>query len=122
VRDLPAVRAALGDPGGGARARPRAGRGRDRPVPHPGGRGLDSQPGERPVRAVRPAEACGISRKSGLQDGAFCYQSCSGRTASMRGTFGGEVTFVPGTRRRPTGEPFQARVQPFRLHVPEYMY
>ncbi|CAK0796698.1 unnamed protein product, partial [Prorocentrum cordatum] len=61
-------------------------------------------------------------RKSGLQDGAFCYQSCSGRTASMRGTFGGEVTFVPGTRRRPTGEPFQARVQPFRLHVPEYMY
>ncbi|CAK0796697.1 unnamed protein product, partial [Prorocentrum cordatum] len=62
------------------------------------------------------------ARKSGLQDGAFCYQSCSGRTASMRGTFGGEVTFVPGTRRRPTGEPFQARVQPFRLHVPEYMY
>ncbi|CAK0796695.1 unnamed protein product, partial [Prorocentrum cordatum] len=73
-------------------------------------------------RESDPYGQYGPRRKSGLQDGAFCYQSCSGRTASMRGTFGGEVTFVPGTRRRPTGEPFQARVQPFRLHVPEYMY
>lgn len=52
----------------------------------------------------------------------FCYQSCAGRLASMRGHFTGELLFVPGTIRHPTAAPFQARLPPFRLQIPEYIY
>ena len=53
----------------------------------------------------------------------FVYQSCSGRfNRSGRGRFGGWVTFVPGTRRNPTGEPFEVRVEPFQLFVPDFIY
>ena len=59
---------------------------------------------------------------SGLVAGEFRYQSCSGRNLSMRGSFGGELTFVPGTRKKPTGPPFQATLKPFALRVPEYIF
>mmetsp|Transcript_9774 Transcript_9774/g.15652 ORF Transcript_9774/g.15652 Transcript_9774/m.15652 type:complete len:453 (-) Transcript_9774:100-1458(-) len=58
----------------------------------------------------------------GLQEGSFRYQSCSGRSPSMRGSFGGFITFVPGTIRKPTGAPFQAHLEPFRMCVPEFIY
>lgn len=58
----------------------------------------------------------------GVQQGAFRYQSCSGRSASMRGTFGGILAFVPGTMKKPTGPPFDARLEAFRLCVPEFIY
>merc|ERR1712060_768501 len=58
-------------------------------------------------------------RSRGLQPGPFSYQSCSGRSASMRGSFGGDLTMVPGTIRKSTGQPFQALVKPFQLVVPE---
>jgi len=52
----------------------------------------------------------------------FRYQSCAGRTRSMTQNFGGEITFVPGTRSRPTGEQFTVRMPAFRLCVPEFLY
>lgn len=61
-------------------------------------------------------------RPSGFTEGAFRYQSCSGRTPSMRGHFSGDLTFVPGTRKAPTGPAFQAKLAKFRLRVPEYIY
>lgn len=61
-------------------------------------------------------------RQPGLLPGPFRYQSASGRNRSMSGTFGGQITFVPGTIQRPTGPPFNAKVQPFRLRVPKYVY
>mmetsp|Transcript_108213 Transcript_108213/g.328906 ORF Transcript_108213/g.328906 Transcript_108213/m.328906 type:complete len:548 (-) Transcript_108213:264-1907(-) len=62
------------------------------------------------------------SQPHGHVQGEFRYQSCSGRSQSMKGTFSGDLTFIPGTRRRPTGPPFQARLENFRLCVPEYIY
>eukprot|EP00927_Polykrikos_kofoidii_P086426 TRINITY_DN9682_c0_g1_i2.p1 TRINITY_DN9682_c0_g1~~TRINITY_DN9682_c0_g1_i2.p1 ORF type:complete len:567 (-),score=80.21 TRINITY_DN9682_c0_g1_i2:45-1670(-) len=62
------------------------------------------------------------STGSGHIDGFFRYQSCSGRNASMSGSFGGYVDFVPGTARRPTGPLFRVRVEPFTLRVPEFIY
>lgn len=63
------------------------------------------------------------SRGRGVQhmEGAFRYQSCLGREASQV-TFGGHITFVPGTRRKPTGPPFQVRVERFVLSVPDFVY
>eukprot|EP00434_Breviolum_minutum_P042580 symbB.v1.2.037906.t1/scaffold5733.1/size24139/2 len=58
----------------------------------------------------------------GKADGFFRYQSCSGRNATMRGWFGGAMTFVPGTRRRPEGPPFRVKVERFQLRVPEFLY
>lgn len=58
----------------------------------------------------------------GFQEGAFRYQSCSGRNNSMRGSFGGEITFVPGTVRRPTGPPFEAKLMDFQLLVPGFIF
>lgn len=55
-------------------------------------------------------------------DGPFRYQSCSGRRASMQAAFGGSLTFVPGTIKQPTGKPFQAKLLPFRLYVPDHIY
>eukprot|EP00435_Cladocopium_sp_Y103_P004061 s481_g1.t1 len=52
----------------------------------------------------------------GKADGLFRYASCLGRNAQMRTWFGGYMTFVPGTRRNPTGKPFRVRVEPFRGH------
>merc|ERR1712014_62996 len=43
--------------------------------------------------------------------GAFRYQSCSGRLSGMRGTFGGQLEFYPGTKRKPTGKPFRCRLE-----------
>lgn len=51
----------------------------------------------------------------------FVYQSCSGRSGGA-GTFGGEITFVPGTIKKPTGPPFRALVETFKLEPPEFLY
>ncbi|CAE8587894.1 unnamed protein product, partial [Polarella glacialis] len=58
----------------------------------------------------------------GHQAGHFRYQSCSGRSRSMRGTFGGELQMFPGTIQRPEGEPFWVRLEPFRLYVPDFHF
>ncbi|CAJ1388691.1 unnamed protein product [Effrenium voratum] len=70
----------------------------------------------------RESDPHGQYEGHGRVDGLFRYQSCSGRNASMRGTFGGHLTFVPGTRKSPQGEAFQVRVEPMRLQVPTFMY
>lgn len=62
------------------------------------------------------------NRDPGFIPGTFRYQSCSGRSPEMYGTFAGDLTFVPGTRQKPTGAAFQVRLGAFRLCVPEYMY
>eukprot|EP00747_Dinoflagellata_sp_TGD_P186141 gnl/TRDRNA2_/TRDRNA2_43032_c0_seq1.p1 gnl/TRDRNA2_/TRDRNA2_43032_c0~~gnl/TRDRNA2_/TRDRNA2_43032_c0_seq1.p1 ORF type:complete len:504 (+),score=68.14 gnl/TRDRNA2_/TRDRNA2_43032_c0_seq1:46-1512(+) len=62
------------------------------------------------------------NREPGFVSEPFCYQSCTGRTGSMRGSFGGELLFVPGTLHKPTGEPFWARLETFRLVIPDYVY
>ena len=46
-------------------------------------------------------------------DGVFVYQSMSGR-GGMR-SFGGELTFVPGTLRQPAGQEFKVTVARFPL-------
>mmetsp|Transcript_88684 Transcript_88684/g.246278 ORF Transcript_88684/g.246278 Transcript_88684/m.246278 type:complete len:553 (+) Transcript_88684:94-1752(+) len=61
-------------------------------------------------------------RQHGFVEGPFRYQSCSGRSRSMRGFFSGDLTFIPGTIRQPTGPPFQARLERFRLCVPQYIF
>jgi len=61
-------------------------------------------------------------RPPGFVEGAFKYQSCSGRNPSMRGQFSGTLTFVPGTKKKPTGPPFQARLDKFLLRVPDFIY
>lgn len=58
----------------------------------------------------------------GIVEGVFRYQSCAGRRPSMSGQFGGKLVFVPGTRGKPEGAAFQARLMPFRLSIPEYIY
>lgn len=62
------------------------------------------------------------SGQRGLRPGAFRYQSCSGRSASMKGSFEGELQFFPGTKREPTGAPFMVRLAPFRLEVPDFIF
>merc|ERR1712136_560406 len=58
--------------------------------------------------------------QAGQQPAPFVYQSCSGQfPGGGQGTFGGEVTFVPGTMNAPCGEPFRVRVGPFPLTIPE---
>lgn len=62
-------------------------------------------------------------------EGAFVYQSCSGRLgawdtsgACIRGWFGGELIFVPGNLDNPTGQPFDVRVERFPLARPAYLF
>jgi len=55
-------------------------------------------------------------------EGEFRYQSCSQAAASMKGHFGGTVKMVPGRSRKPSGQPFDATVAPFRLAIPEYLF
>mmetsp|Transcript_49237 Transcript_49237/g.157489 ORF Transcript_49237/g.157489 Transcript_49237/m.157489 type:complete len:549 (-) Transcript_49237:124-1770(-) len=62
------------------------------------------------------------SQGDGHVPGEFRYQSCSGRSRRMRGSFSGDLTFIPGTRRQPTGPAFQARLEEFRLCIPEFIY
>jgi len=62
------------------------------------------------------------SQKRGFVPGPFRYQSASGRMAGGRGSFGGHVTFFPGTVKKPTGPPFQVKVPTFQLRVPKYNY
>ncbi|CAE8597564.1 unnamed protein product [Polarella glacialis] len=65
----------------------------------------------------------GQYRHVGQQPAPFVYQSCSGRfRQGRRGTFGGEVLFVPGTIRKPTGAPFAVRVEPFPLEIGQFLY
>jgi uncharacterized protein affecting Mg2+/Co2+ transport len=59
---------------------------------------------------------------TGLQNGAFSYQSCSGRNRAMKGTFAGEITMVPGTKKSPSGKPFDVIVKTFPLVVPDYIF
>lgn len=70
----------------------------------------------------RESDPHGQYPSHGRAEGAFRYQSCSGRNGAMRGRFGGAMTFVPGTRKQPSGETFRVKVEPFRLYVPQYMY
>jgi len=60
--------------------------------------------------------------EEGKVDGFFRYQSCSGPMRSMSGSFSGELQFIPGSRRRPSGQPIWAKLEPFKLCVPEYLY
>jgi len=53
--------------------------------------------------------------------GRFAYQSCSGRSAPG-GSFGGELTLVPGSITESTGPPFDVVVGRFSLALPEYMF
>mmetsp|Transcript_43678 Transcript_43678/g.79695 ORF Transcript_43678/g.79695 Transcript_43678/m.79695 type:complete len:491 (+) Transcript_43678:60-1532(+) len=62
------------------------------------------------------------SRDAGFVEGAFQYQSCAGRLPSMQGSFGGTLTFIPGTIRSPKGPPFQVTLEHFRLERAEYLY
>eukprot|EP00415_Alexandrium_ostenfeldii_P005037 UN5037 len=62
------------------------------------------------------------SSPPGFITSAFRFQSCSGRNWSMRGYFSGPLTFIPGTRSQPPGKPFEARLEKFRLRVPDYIY
>mmetsp|Transcript_27327 Transcript_27327/g.62992 ORF Transcript_27327/g.62992 Transcript_27327/m.62992 type:complete len:497 (-) Transcript_27327:120-1610(-) len=61
-------------------------------------------------------------REPGFVQGAFQYQSCAGRLPSMKGSFGGTLTFIPGTINKPTGPPFQVKLEPFRLERADYLY
>ena len=53
--------------------------------------------------------------------GAFVYQSQTG-PKEPGGSFGGELTLVPGTIKEPTGPPFDVPVLPFSLSVPSFLY
>ena len=55
------------------------------------------------------------------KDGTFVYQSQSGRRPPG-GTFGGELTLVPGTIDEPTGAPFDVDVPPFALVRPDFFF
>lgn len=48
--------------------------------------------------------------------GSFIYQSCTGREMN-NGTFEGHMSFIPGSIRQPTGEPFNVRVGQFELSM-----
>lgn len=68
-------------------------------------------------------EVEGRTRKSShVIPGEFRYQSCSQGSRSMRGQFSGTLLMVPGTRKKPTGEPFHATLNPFRLYIPDFIY
>lgn len=60
-------------------------------------------------------------REGAWAAGAFVYQSCSGR-GRPGGSFGGELTFVPGTLAAPEGSAFEVAVQPFALDVPDALF
>ena len=52
--------------------------------------------------------------------GVFAYQSCSG---PGHGSFWGSLSFVPGSRKRPTGDIFEVEVAPFALDMnPPFLY
>ena len=67
----------------------------------------------RGTRAARP--------RRGWVGGAFVYQSQTG-PKEPGGSFGGELTLVPGTIKEPTGPPFDVPVLPFSLSVPSFLY
>lgn len=48
--------------------------------------------------------------------GSFIYQSCTGREMN-NGTFEGHMSFIPGSIRQPTGEPFNVHVGQFELSM-----
>ena len=48
--------------------------------------------------------------------GSFIYQSCTGREMN-NGTFEGHMSFIPGSIRQPTGEPFNVYVGQFELSM-----
>ena len=55
--------------------------------------------------------------------GTFVYQSCSGRARGTGpGSFGGELSFVPGSIKQPTGAPFDVIVPPFSLDTPLFVF
>ena len=61
--------------------------------------------------------------------GRFVYQSCTGgnytaegRNTLEGGSFGGHLTFVPGTIDDPEGAPFDVAVKAFRLVHPGYIF
>jgi hypothetical protein len=54
---------------------------------------------------------CGLQDNSGI----FIYQSMSGRGPTC--AFEGEITMVPGSIQKPTGEPFQVAVARFPLEA-----
>mmetsp|Transcript_30086 Transcript_30086/g.65637 ORF Transcript_30086/g.65637 Transcript_30086/m.65637 type:complete len:471 (+) Transcript_30086:41-1453(+) len=52
----------------------------------------------------------------------FIYQSSARFRSSACGTFGGYVEFIPGTIQKPTGPPFNVRVEPFPFSMPDFLY
>jgi hypothetical protein len=57
------------------------------------------------------------------RDGVFVYQSLSGRLDG-RGSksFGGELTFVPGSLARPSGPAFHVAVARFTMTLSEFLF
>ncbi len=53
--------------------------------------------------------------------GAFVYQSCSG-PSHPGASYGGELTLVPGELADPAGAPFDVRIEPFVLELPEVYF
>ena len=70
---------------------------------------------------VEPQFRAARLREGGWADGSFVYQSCSGQNLPG-GSFGGELTFVPGTLKNPTGKPFEVVVAPFALDIPDTIF
>jgi F-box protein 3 len=70
---------------------------------------------------VEPQFRASRLREGAWADGSYVYQSCSGQNLPG-GSFGGELTFVPGSLKNPTGEPFDVVVQPFALDIPDTIF
>jgi F-box protein 3 len=64
-------------------------------------------------REDRQTDASGTVRPGHECDGTFIYQSMSGRGPTC--SFEGELEFVPGSLRKPAGEPFRVTVGRFPL-------
>ena len=70
----------------------------------------------------------GLSRQNGSQvmhgedrDGVFVYQSRTGRLGAS-GSFGGEIEFVPGSLKNPTGPSIRVRLGTLNLSRPDFCY
>ena len=83
------------------------------PLLREGGHRADCQTG----RSFDPARL----HQPDWEEGSFIYQSCSGQ-GLPGGSFGGELTFVPGSLMEPTGSPFDVKVAPFALNHPEILF
>jgi len=70
----------------------------------------------------RESDPHGQYQTRGRSDGFFRYQSCSGRSTSMKGRFGGSLEFLPGSKKNPEGDRFRVRVEPFRLYIPDFLF